>query len=102
MDVTSEAKGPLTAFVRSLACTVVLVCLLVTTANVASMRGRTDGLFPPTLQARKAMTTLTLYHYVDGNLVLVATFTQNPGETLEQFTVRVNREWAQLLRDMGY
>jgi len=48
------------------------------------------------------MTTVTKYKYdADGNLVLSMTWTQQPGETLDEFLTRVEKEWAAACARLG-
>jgi hypothetical protein len=73
-----------------------IVALLMTSTNIAAIRGRVETLIPPpTLhQDIEDMTTLTYSAPLPGGGTLTLTVYKGADETADQFATRAAAEWA--------
>jgi hypothetical protein len=73
----------------------VLAAVLITTTNIAALRGRVESFRPPDPMTKTAdMTTLTYSAPLPGGGTLTLVVYKQSDETAEQFAARAAAEWA--------
>lgn len=96
MRVTIDWLRSLTLGVKVIAAALsmgVVAALLVTTTNIAAMRGRVDS-FRPTQQAPKLTDMITYSHALPGGGTLTLTMTKPDGQSWEAFSAEAAAAWA--------